>query len=117
EVGLQTHGHAITKEIGFRASLFGEFGDIVLRRVGFKEAVAAMSRTREVHRPDDGVLLLRPLNQGVQVGIERAKAGTSEIIDTRGNQKDGPRRSGGRPTLQHVNRSKIRAGADASPAK
>src|SRR5215467_1592630 len=100
EVRLQAHRYAITQEIGFRASFLGQFGDVILRHVAFKEAVAAMSGAWVVHRPDVRVLPLCPLDQWVQVGIKRAEAGTAEIVDAGGNQKDGTRRSGVRPALQ-----------------
>src|ERR1700758_2512698 len=73
-----------------------------------------MSNTRIINAPEIDVLALGSGNHGVQIRIEWSP-GSAEEIDTGRHEQQRTASAGRGPTLQPVDHSEIRAGANAEP--
>src|SRR4029077_15975078 len=73
--------------IGFGPGFFGESAEICLRVEDAEEASAQMAGAGIINRPYIHVFLLRALDGGIQIGIDRIET-AAEIIDSGRNEDD-----------------------------
>src|SRR5712692_2892899 len=97
-----------TQIVGFGAGFFGETAEIRLRLGQKKETARAMASVGKIDGPDVNVLLLGVLDGGVEIGTCREIA--VEVVDSRGNEKDGTALAGRGPALHQVLKREIWTG-------
>src|SRR5258708_16764696 len=105
QVRVDGKGRLRAEEIRFRARVLGQFVQVVLRVVSEEERPPAMAGARIVNRPDVGVLPLRPRNQRIEIGIERAKTRSTEEINAGGDQYHGAAGPPLRPPPPEIHRA------------
>lgn len=116
EVGLHVHGHAEPEKVGLAPRLLRDAAQVGLPVESGKRTAAAAPAIGNIDRPDIDVLLLRVLDRGIHIWVERRRS-TAEIIDARRKKKNGAAFACVWPTLYPILEREVWTRANAEVAQ